>query len=295
MFFGIKFILQRITNEKTGGKDSHTASLFPFALTNSASTHIIKPQLHTGELGVSRLRWCEVTCRTLEPDAGNADVGSQTKDAVGFSSRSVLSAFRMQISQNTTERNANTMRNQSLRCLTEGAIFLALAIVLNSLKLFHLPNGGSVDLAMLPIFIYALRWGVRPGLLVGFLFGLLQMLIDSAVAWGWQSLILDYLLAFTPLGLAGLFRGRGRGIYAGVILGATLRFVIHYISGVTIYAILAPTALFGYTFTSPVFYSLVYNGSYMLINTVFCLVILTILNRPLHRYLQAEDLVAAHA
>ncbi len=185
------------------------------------------------------------------------------------------------------------MRNKSLRLLTEGAIFLALAIVLNALKLFHLPNGGSVDLAMLPVFIYALRWGVRPGLLVGFLFGLLQMLIDGAIAWGWQSLLLDYLVAFTPLGLAGLFRGRGRGIFAGVVLGAALRFVVHYISGVTIYAILVPTPLFGYTFTSPAFYSLVYNGSYMLINTVFCLVILTILNRPLHRYLQAADLATA--
>lgn len=88
-----------------------------------------------------------------------------------------------------------------------------LALVFNALKLFTLPNGGSVDLAMIPIFIFALRWGVGWGLLEGFLFGLLQMLIDGAVAWGWQSLLLDYLVAFTPLGLAGLFRGKGKGIY----------------------------------------------------------------------------------
>ena len=69
-------------------------------LTNAAPARIIKLQLHTGGLGVSRLRWREATRRTLEPDAGNADVGSQTKDAVGFYFPGVLSAFRMQIPQN---------------------------------------------------------------------------------------------------------------------------------------------------------------------------------------------------
>jgi thiamine transporter len=75
---------------------------------------------------------------------------------------------------------------------------LALALVLNALKLYQFPNGGSIDLAMIPIFFFALRWGCGWGLLEGFLFGLLQMFIDGAVAWGWQSLLLDYLVAFTP-------------------------------------------------------------------------------------------------
>lgn len=101
------------------------------------------------------------------------------------------------------------MRNKSLRSMAEAAVLLAMALVLNALKLFTLPQGGSVDLAMIPIFLFALRWGAGWGLLEGFLFGLLQMFIDGAVAWGWQSLLLDYLVAFTPLGLAGLFRGKG--------------------------------------------------------------------------------------
>ena len=52
------------------------------------------------------------------------------------------------------------MRNRKLRAMAEGAVLLALALVFNALKLFTLPNGGSVDLAMIPIFIFALRWGV---------------------------------------------------------------------------------------------------------------------------------------
>ena len=168
---------------------------------------------------------------------------------------------------------------------------LAMALVLNALKLFTLPQGGSVDLAMIPIFLFALRWGAGWGLLEGFLFGLLQMFIDGAVAWGWQSLLLDYLVAFTPLGLAGLFRGKGRGIYLGILLGCFLRFVVHYISGVTIYAITMPTELFGSVYTSPAMYSLIYNGSYMLIDTIICLVVFGVLYRPLDKYLQARDII----
>ncbi len=182
------------------------------------------------------------------------------------------------------------MRNKRLRAMAEGAVLLALALVLNALKLFTLPNGGSVDLAMVPIFIFALRWGVGWGLMEGFLFGLLQMLIDGAIAWGWQSLLLDYLVAFTPLGLAGLFRGKGRGIYIGILLGCVLRFIVHYISGITIYAITMPTELFGIVWASPATYSLAYNGSYMLLNTVICLVIFGVLYRPLNKYIQAKDI-----
>ena len=103
----------------------------------------------------------------------------------------------------------------AVRALCEGAIMLALAMVLSLLPLFRLPNGGSVDLAMLPVLFYAVRWGFGPGCLVGFLFGLLQVFTEGAVAWGWQSILLDFIVAFTPLGLAGLFRGKSWGIFAG--------------------------------------------------------------------------------
>ena len=94
-----------------------------------------------------------------------------------------------------------------IRALCEGAILVALAFVMSFIKLYELPNGGSLTPAMFPILLYALRWGLPQGLTAGFVFGLLQLLFDGAYAWGWQSMLLDYLLAFTPLGLAGLFKG----------------------------------------------------------------------------------------
>ena len=190
----------------------------------------------------------------------------------------------------TQSQNKGGKRRLYTRMLCEGAIMVALALVLNQLKIFRLPNGGSITLEMLPIFFFAVRWGVGPGLLAGFAFGLLQMFIDGAVAWGWQSLLLDYLVAFTPLGLAGLFKGKDWGIFAGTVLGSVVRFIVHFISGITIYAIVAPTELFNMTFTSPWMYSLAYNGSYMAIDMALCLVVFGLLYKPLKRYFLGADI-----
>lgn len=190
----------------------------------------------------------------------------------------------------SSKGNKSTKARLYTRMLCEGAIMVALALVLNQLKIFRLPNGGSITLEMLPIFFYAVRWGVGPGLLAGFAFGLLQMFIDGAVASGWQSLLLDYLVAFTPLGLAGLFKGKDWGIFAGTVLGSVVRFIVHFISGITIYAIVAPTELFNMTFTSPWMYSLAYNGSYMAIDMALCLVVFGLLYKPLKRYFLGTDI-----
>ena len=160
--------------------------------------------------------------------------------------------------------------------LCEGALMVALAQILSYVKLSEAPNGGSITPAMFPIIFFAVRWGLRPGLMVGFAFGLLQLIYDGAYAWGWQSMLLDYLVAFTPLGLAGLFKRRSWGLFVGTIVGCAGRFVIHYISGVTIYKILAPTEFMRWTFTSPAAYSLIYNGIYIFAEAGITLVLLAV-------------------
>ena len=187
----------------------------------------------------------------------------------------------------------NTNSHLRVRMLCEGAMMVALAQVLSYIKLMELPNGGSLTPAMFPIILFAVRWGLTPGLMAGFTFGLLQLIFDGAYAWGWQSMLLDYLVAFTPLGLAGLFKGKKWGIFVGTVVGCLGRFVVHYISGVTIYKILAPTEFMKWTFTSPSAYSLVYNGSYMLPNTIIALVIAAVLYKPLKKYILGQDLEAA--
>ena len=188
-------------------------------------------------------------------------------------------------------RNNVNKSHLRVRALCEGAILVALAFILSFVKLYELPNGGSLTPAMFPILLYALRWGLPRGLIAGFVFGLLQLIFDGAYAWGWQSMLLDYLLAFTPLGLAGLFKGKSWGIFPGTVLGCAARFVIHYISGVTIYRIIEPTAVPGFgTFDNASLYSLVYNGSYMIPNTLLALLLAGVLYVPLKRYLAGQDL-----
>ena len=178
-----------------------------------------------------------------------------------------------------------------IRALTEGALFVALAFVLSFVKLFELPNGGSLTPAMFPILLYALRFGTGRGLCAGFVFGALQLIFDGAYAWGWQSMVLDYLLAFAPLGLAGLFRGKAWGIFPGTAVGCLGRFAVHYWSGVTIYRIIEPTSVPGLgTYDNPHLYSLVYNGSYMIPNMLLALILAAVLYVPMKKYFAGEDL-----
>ena len=182
------------------------------------------------------------------------------------------------------------------RALTEGAIMLALAVVLNYLShmiFASMPQGGSITLAMFPILFYAHRWGVGRGALMGFAYGLLDMLIGGGYAWGWQSILLDYLVAYTALGIGGVLQGRAWGIFPGIALGCVGRFAVHYFSGVTLYRIIQPTAVEGFgVFANPHVYSLVYNGVYMLPNLVIALVIAGALYVPMKKFFSGSDLAA---
>ena len=182
------------------------------------------------------------------------------------------------------------MKNIKLRALTEGAVLVALAQVLSYLKLFELPQGGSIVVAMFPIFLYCARWGFGPGMLASTVYGMLQLVFDGAYAWGWQSMLGDYLVAFAVLGLAGLFHKNRYGLFIGTVVGSLARFLVHYVVGATVWASYMPETFFGLTMTSPWFYSALYNGSYMLIDMLLCLVVGLLLWKPMGKYIRGEDL-----
>lgn len=195
---------------------------------------------------------------------------------------------------NKTNVNRSHLR---IRALCEGAVLLAMAMVLNYLSkvvFANMPNGGSVSLAMFPILLYAHRWGVGQGMLIGFAYGTLDMLLDGGYAWGWQSMLLDYLVAYTALGLGGFFKGKGWGIFPCIALGCLGRFGVHYLSGITLYKILAPTTVEGLeslgAIASPHVYSILYNGVYMLPNTIIALVLAALLLKPMGKYFSGSDL-----
>lgn len=184
--------------------------------------------------------------------------------------------------------NEKTRSHRGVLMLCEGAIMVVLAQILGYIKVWEMPWGGSVCLSMLPIICYACRWGVGPGLMSGFVLGVLQFMFDGGIALGWQSIIGDYLLAFTAVGLAGLFR---KNVYWGSLLGGAARFGVHYVVGATVWAECMPEEFFGMTMTTPWFYSLLYNGAYMVPDTVLCVVIFALLMKPMGKYFRGEDLI----
>ena len=181
-------------------------------------------------------------------------------------------------------------KNKATRMLAEAGVMIALALVLGMIKPYEFPNGGSISLEMLPLFLFCVRWGVGPGLVTCTAFGVLQVFVQGAVGYGWVSIILDYIAAPVPIALTGLGRGKSGGIYWGSVLGAAGRFMVHFISGITVYRILAPTELMGMVFDNPWLYSFVYNISYIGIDLILCLAIFALASKPLRRYYQGKDI-----
>ncbi len=177
-----------------------------------------------------------------------------------------------------------------LRSLCEGAVFVALAQILGYLKFFSLPTGGSITLGMLPIFLYCARWGFGPGMLASFSYSLLQLLLDGAYAWGWQSILGDYLLAYTVLGLAGLFHRKKQNLAWGILLGGLARYLVAFVVGATIWAEYMPESFFGMTMVSPWIYSALYNASYLVPCLLLCLLVGLLLQKYLRSYLRGKDL-----
>lgn len=175
-----------------------------------------------------------------------------------------------------------------VRELTEGAILIAAAEILSFLPLYKFPWGGSIDFAMLPIILFCVRWGFGPGMLVSFAHAVLQTMFEGGIAIGWQSILGDFIIAYTVLGVAGLFKGR---FVPAAVISCGARFLVHYVVGATIWAEYMPEAFFGMTMTTPWIYSALYNGAYMLPDLVMILVVYVLLCKtPLVRYLKGSDL-----
>jgi thiamine transporter len=172
--------------------------------------------------------------------------------------------------------------------IAEVAVFTALAYLLDfvagmvSLKIW--PQGGSISIAMVPIFLIAYRWGVKGGLLTGFLLGLLQFILGFSQVYTIVQGIIDYFIAFTVVGASGIFtsaikkaineQNKGKWmayVITGAFLGSTLRYICHVISGIAFFGEYAPKG-------QPVaIYSLLYNGTYMLPNFIISAIITIVL------------------
>ena len=208
------------------------------------------------------------------------------------------------------------MTNKTKR-ITESAMLLAVAIVLELVsKMFipEMPFGGQVTLvSMLPVVLISYRHGVKWGLVAGLTYALLEMAIGAkTVAAAFQPgyfddgvmllnafimCLLDYLVAFTVLGLGGCFRNKiannGVGLMCGSLVALGARYATHVASGYILFSgwaewfftqdgfpawgaglvdTLSPGVL-GFV------YSLVYNGMYMIPEIILTAVVALLLAR----------------
>lgn len=176
------------------------------------------------------------------------------------------------------------------RMLTEGALMVAAAHILGMIKLWEMPWGGTIVLAMVPLVLYAVRWGLGPGLLAGAASGLLLLTTEGGFAIGWQSILGDYVVAMMALGLAGLAKGRKGGVFTGTLLGCGGRFLVHWVVGATVWAAYMPETFMGMGMSSPWVYSALYNGLYMGANTLITLLVFALLWGPLSSFFLGEDI-----
>ena len=139
------------------------------------------------------------------------------------------------------------MKKQSTVRLVESALLIAIAAVLELISKalgLELPFGGTITLAsMFPIVLIAYKYGTKWGLLSGFTYSLVQMLLGAKTVSAmflpgddqmvlWQAIcicLLDYVLAYTLLGLGGIFKGKFKKPAAELALGAFVALLLRYL------------------------------------------------------------------
>ena len=147
------------------------------------------------------------------------------------------------------------------KCIALAGICVSLSFALSYLKLWDLPQGGSVTLvSLLPIMLFSYIYGAKKGLFVGFVYGLLQSMQDPYIIHPAQFL-LDYPIAFAMAGLAGILKNTKISLpqvkfALGALIAGTMRYVAHVVSGVFAFGAYAIDAGAKNAFV----YSLAYNS-----------------------------------
>jgi len=132
------------------------------------------------------------------------------------------------------------MQNTKVRVLAACALLLAIALIATEIRLFRMPQGGSVTLfRMLWLAIPGYYFGLRAGFMTGTAYGIARLITATYVVHPAQFL-LDYFLAFAVFGVSGFFKDKPHGLAIGVTLGAVLRILVSTTSGVIFFSQFAP-------------------------------------------------------
>ena len=161
------------------------------------------------------------------------------------------------------------MGQSKTRMIAEAGVAIAIAPVLSFITLFHMPQGGSIKAASLvPLMIFAYRWGGTRGIWAGVVYGVLHFLLGFKSSIHYLSIILDYLLAYGAIGVCGYFKDNITGLVSGSIVAIALRWFASVTSGAVVFASYAPQG------QNPWIYSMIYNASYMVPDGILNIIVL---------------------
>ena len=217
--------------------------------------------------------------------------------------------------------------NSKTKRLTTSGVLVALAAILSIIKIFQLPYGGEITLAgMVPVIILGYKYGVKWGLFSGLVYSIIMAVLGATTTQAFAGMydpenaaksifnivlmaFIDYIVAFTVLGLSGMFRGRIKNDTLSLILGGSvavlLRLAAHFLSGFILWGSYAEwfftdvmnndfgkSILANFSGTGlALIYSLIYNASYMLPNLAVTIIALAALMavKPLHKYITQKE------
>jgi len=161
------------------------------------------------------------------------------------------------------------MGQSKTRMIAEAGVAIAIAQVLSFITLFHMPQGGSIKAASLvPLMIFAYRWGGTRGIWAGVVYGVLHFLLGFKSSIHYLSIILDYLVAYGAIGVCGYFKDNMTGLVSGSIVAIALRWFTSVTSGAVVFASYAPQG------QNPWIYSMIYNASYMIPDGILNIIVL---------------------
>lgn len=170
------------------------------------------------------------------------------------------------------------------RMLSLGAICMALSCVLSMIRLFRMPSGGSVTPGcMLPLMLFSYVYGVGPGMVLGFIYGVMDFAVGGGYFLSIPQFLMDYPVAYMMCGLAGLWHkheNTRRGLILGVIIASIGRYIAALAAGFLFWLDLTENAM------ATIIYNLTYNGGYMLAECLICIVLAVLLGERLVKELR---------
>ncbi|WP_334328885.1 energy-coupled thiamine transporter ThiT [Companilactobacillus sp. HBUAS59699] len=188
-------------------------------------------------------------------------------------------------------------RNNNLVVLTEGAIIVAASTALAFIP--HNLGASSISIVygLIPMSIYALRRGLKPGLIAGLVWGLLDLILRGFSSGGFLNPLqgfVEYPIAFGAIGLVGLGSMQvkkriedGKNpiglimLYSGI--GFVAKYFFHFIAGGIYWGMYAPKTM------NPWIYSLVINGGSFIANMIMMFVLMLILSPVLKKFIIVKD------